>query len=302
MIIDQVNLNHLRIFESVYRSRSMTLAAKDLHLTQSGVSQHIKTLEAGLGLLLFDRLAQRLVPTRSADLLFEKCTVGLYAIEQALLELKGEAGRLKGDVRVGMPIEFGNNVLMPRLAEICKQHPQVRFEIRLGFAIQMNEMLLNGALDFAFVDEFVMDRRIKTQRVGKEILQLCMTEGSWTAIGRPENKKTFESLEYVDYQQGEPLLRMWFKHHLSAQNLALNCRAHVMDVQAVANLILAGGLVGVLPDHVVDAVTERRGKVLHLFKGCGKPLANHISVAFLAERTQSPVVQAVLKGLMARQL
>jgi DNA-binding transcriptional LysR family regulator len=42
MIIDHINLNHLRIFQSVYKTQSMTTAAGELHLTQSGVSQHIK--------------------------------------------------------------------------------------------------------------------------------------------------------------------------------------------------------------------------------------------------------------------
>lgn len=298
MILDQINLNHLRIFESVYRSRSMTLAAKDLHLTQSGVSQHIKTLEEGLGFRLFDRLAQKLVPTRSADLLYEKCTQGLYAIEQGLLELKGNGTLLRGVVRVGMPIEFGNNLLMQRIGRFCRQNPEVRFDIRLGYATRMNEMLLSGDLDFAFVDEYSMNRRIKTQRVATEVLQLCMAESAWKEVKRPESKKFFESLEYVDYQQDEPLLRMWFRHHLGFQSLNINCRAHVMDVQAIANLILSGGVVGVLPDHVIEAISKRKQDGLHLFKGCGDPLVNHISLAYLTERSQPPVVQAVIRGLM----
>jgi len=56
MLIDQINLNQLRVFESVYRTKSMTHAARELHLTQSGVSQHIKALEDVLTLKLFDRI------------------------------------------------------------------------------------------------------------------------------------------------------------------------------------------------------------------------------------------------------
>jgi len=63
LLIDQLNLNHLRVFECVYRTGSMTAAAKELHLTQSGVSQHIKSLEDVLNFKLFDRIQQRLVPT-----------------------------------------------------------------------------------------------------------------------------------------------------------------------------------------------------------------------------------------------
>ena len=45
MIINNLNLNHLLVFECVFRNGSMTAASKELHLTQSGVSQHMKSLE-----------------------------------------------------------------------------------------------------------------------------------------------------------------------------------------------------------------------------------------------------------------
>src|SRR4051812_5232545 len=113
MLIDHVNLNHLRVFECVYRTRSMTTASRELHLTQSGVSQHIKTFEDGLGVKLFDRIKQRLIPTSAAALLFKRCAEGLYGIEQALTEIKGGEKQLSGTVNIGMPIEFGNNIMMP---------------------------------------------------------------------------------------------------------------------------------------------------------------------------------------------
>ncbi len=66
MILDNLNLNHLRLFESVYRSENMTKAAEELHLTQSGVSQHMKSLEEAVGVKLFDRVRQSLIPSKAA--------------------------------------------------------------------------------------------------------------------------------------------------------------------------------------------------------------------------------------------
>ena len=48
-LLDTLNLNYLRIFMAVYRTGSMTQAARELHLTQSGISQQIKSLDAGAG-------------------------------------------------------------------------------------------------------------------------------------------------------------------------------------------------------------------------------------------------------------
>ena len=66
MLTSSLNLNILRVFETVYSTRSMTKAAQVLFLTQSGVSQHIKSLEESLEFALFDRLQKKLVPTEKA--------------------------------------------------------------------------------------------------------------------------------------------------------------------------------------------------------------------------------------------
>jgi DNA-binding transcriptional LysR family regulator len=300
MIIDHINLNHLRIFECVYRTKSMTEAAKELHLTQSGVSQHVKTLEDGLEVKLFDRVKQRLIPTSSASVLFKRCSEALYGIEEVISQLRGGRQSLSGSVSLGMPIEFGNNLILPLLSKFGATHPHVRYVLRYGFATEMNEGILKGDLDFAFVDSFNLDSRITTEKVYDEVLHLCCTPQMVSGKTGAENKKFFESFEYVDYQPGEPVLRLWFQHHLGTRHLNLNVRATVMDVQGVSRLIQSGAYAGVLPGHLVDKLQSElpKSKKLHIFKGTGSPLKNGISVAYLKERTQSPASAASYKSLM----
>jgi DNA-binding transcriptional LysR family regulator len=301
MIIDKVNLNHLRIFECVFRTKSMTAAAKELHLTQSGVSQHMKTLEDVIGVRLFDRVKQRLMPTAQASALFKQASEALYRVEQTLAEIRDGKEHVTGTVSLGMPIEFGNNLVLPLLAKLCREHPELHLALRVGLPSEMNEGILRGDLDFAFVDAFGLDKRIATEKVYDEILHLCCSPEYLKGKGGShpkESKKYFESLEYVDYQVGEPVLRMWFEHQLGSRNLGLHTRATVMDVQGIARLILSGAGVGVLPGHLVGTL-EKEGKKLHKFKGSGKPVKNGISVAFLQERTLSPAASTVLKSLLA---
>lgn len=299
MIIDRINLNHLRIFETVYRTRSMTLAARELHLTQSGVSQHMRSLEDSLEMRLFDRINQKLVPTASATALFESCSKGLSTIEASLAALRGEKGKLSGTVRIGMPIEFGNNIVLPELAKFGEKHPEVRFALRYGFATEMNQGLMDGDLDFAFVDEFALDRSIRARKVYDEGLELCASPALLKARGIKrvaEKREVFESLDYVDYQSDEPVLRRWFHHHMKTRALRLNVRATVMDVQGVARLILRGMGCGVLPGHLAEKL-QKEGAGLHVFKGCGKPLKNGISFADLPGRTLAPAATAAREAL-----
>ena len=165
MEINQLNLNALRVFASVYRHKSMTEAAKELHLTQSGVSQHIKNLEEETGLKFFDRLHRQLIPTETADLFYQECDTSLHSIENSLRELRGERQKLKGQIRLGIPIEFGNNLILPKLAQSQTDHPDVQFSIQYGFAYEMTDKILSGEMDFAFIDSVKVDPRIELELV-----------------------------------------------------------------------------------------------------------------------------------------
>lgn len=287
MISHDMNLNLLRVFESVYRTNSMTEAAKELHLTQSGVSQHMTSLEEILGVKLFDRVKQRLVPTEAGSILYKKSNQTLNELESVIWQLKGQERTFVGTVNIGMPIEFGNNVVMPLIAEFAKKHPLVNFKFNLGYASTMNELLLKGELDFAIVDEFRMDRNIATTKVFDEIVELCVSEELLRAKGIPKHSlKYYETLDYVEYQEGEPLLRMWFTHHLNKPRADLKVKAYIMDVQGIARLIINGVGAGILPSYLIDRL-QQSGQKVYVLKGSGKPLKNSIGIAKLTQRTLS---------------
>ena len=300
MIIDHVNLNHLRLFECVYRTGSMTGASQELHLTQSGVSQHMKALEEMIGVRLFDRVKQRLLPTAAADVFYRQCAEGLFDLEKALSDLTGKGRELSGTVSIGMPPEFGNNCIVPLLSDLTEEHPELRMALRYGFASEMNELLLSGEIDFAFVDAFEIDDRITHEAVYDETLYLCVRKDLYRppTSGRKEDRRYFESLAFVSFLEGEPDLRMWYQHHLGTRHLELNVRVTVHDVQGGARLIVAGAGAGIMPGHLCSKI-EKEGHRFHRFKGCGRPLKNTISVAYLRERTRAPATQAVMSELVS---
>lgn len=298
MSLHQLNLNQLRVFECVYRCRNMTLASKQLFLTQSGISQHIKALEEALGVRLFDRIANRIVPTTEGNYLYEHCSRSLQDLDRAVSEIQGHSNKFQGTVTIGMPVEFGNNLILPLVAEFAQKHPFLKYKFRLEYANAINDLLLKGDLDFAFVDDYPMDRGIHREPVYNEVLELCASHDWAQANSVPARptKEFFEDLSYVDYADNEPVLRMWFAHHLGNRNFHVNVRAYMMDVQGVARMIKDGLGVGVVPGHLL-AKLKQEGVNLYIFKGCGQPLTNQISLAYLKDRTQSRPAQALMTSI-----
>ena len=60
----------LQIFKTVVEKKSFSLAAQELHMTQSSVSQHIQALEIYFGAKLFDRLHRRICLTEAGSALY----------------------------------------------------------------------------------------------------------------------------------------------------------------------------------------------------------------------------------------
>lgn len=298
VLIDRINLNQLRVFECVYRTRSMTLAAKELALTQSGVSQHMKALEEILEIRLFDRVRQKLVPTTEAKQLFEHVSKSFDDIEKVLSGLKNVEPGLSGGLSIGFPIEFGINIVLPLLAEIQKKYPKIHYNVRQGLAFEMNPLLLSGELDFAFVDSFKMDPAIETTPVYNEILDLCYPT-DWESPPKNAGSAYFAKWKYVDYQEEESILSLWMRHHLGWKSPELDVRFYIRDAKAVSRLIREGIGAGVIPHHLVSQL-QNRNEPIQVVQGSEKPLLNVIHIAQLKNRTLSAQAKAVRELLIAK--
>ncbi|HZM04835.1 MAG TPA: LysR family transcriptional regulator, partial [Candidatus Saccharimonadales bacterium] len=73
----------LRAFCVLVRTGSFTQTARELHLTQSGVSYSIKALENDIGCRLLDRLGKKVMPTQAGEQLLEHATRILKEMDTA---------------------------------------------------------------------------------------------------------------------------------------------------------------------------------------------------------------------------
>ena len=89
MHINEIDLNLLRLFDAVYRTRNVSRAAELLDLTQPAASQGLTRLRALIHDPLFMRASGGVQPTPKADRLAEPVRLALVTIEQALSESDG---------------------------------------------------------------------------------------------------------------------------------------------------------------------------------------------------------------------
>lgn len=122
-----LDLNLLVVFEALLRLRSTTLAAEELNLTQSGVSNALKRLRAAFGDPLFVKTAQGMLPTDRALSMASPVRDGLLSIRGAIETSQAFVpARAERTFRLYVS-DIGQMIFIPRLAALlAKEAPGVR--------------------------------------------------------------------------------------------------------------------------------------------------------------------------------
>lgn len=148
-----LELRHLKTLIALKESGSISLAAKQVHLTQSALSHQIKLIEDQYDLQLFERKSMPIRFTPAGERLIRLGYDILPKVIQAELDLarikQGEAGEL----RIAVECHTCFDWLMPAMDKFRQSWGQVELDIVSGFHTDTVGLLLNHRADWAVVAE-----------------------------------------------------------------------------------------------------------------------------------------------------
>ncbi|CDY79268.1 Glycine cleavage system transcriptional activator [Caballeronia glathei] len=255
----------LRAFEAAARLESFTLAAEELHLTQSAISHQVKELEQYFGRPLFHRRNRRVETTSEGRRLFESLGRVFDVIEAACSEvaLAPHAQVLA----VHCAPSFAVKWLGPRLPEFMQAHPDIT--IRLSSGAEPIDLTRMHEVDVAISYGIVNERPgIVTQALGAErIIALCAP--SLVREGVPVAEQ-IGNLTLIDSQLSRVTWSDWF----ALNGLTLPVRARPSFDRAALAISAAVDGMGVALETIRLAERElARGELIELGAGVFKPLA-----------------------------
>src|ERR1043166_2846497 len=117
-------LNALRAFEAAARHLSFKLAAHELHGTPAAVGQQVKSLEARLGVRLFERLHKQLILTEAGQAYLPEISSGFRRIANATEKLKPV-----GAVLLQLGVHGSFDLRRLELAEFRATHAEIGLRV-----------------------------------------------------------------------------------------------------------------------------------------------------------------------------
>jgi DNA-binding transcriptional LysR family regulator len=147
-----LTLRQLQVFESAARHLSFSRAAKELHLSQPGVSMQIKQLEETVGQRLFEQMGKKMFLTEVG----QEVLRASRAIAQQLVDLEGTLDDLRGLKQGALTVGVVSTVsyfAIRLISQFRLEHPEVRITLNVVNRETLLEQLANNEVDLALMGQ-----------------------------------------------------------------------------------------------------------------------------------------------------
>src|ERR1700732_619429 len=244
----------MRVFTRVVERRSFTLAAEDLGLPRSTVTDAVKQLEARLGVRLLQRTTPHVSPTLDGEAYHRRCLALIADLEDAEAAFGG--AKPKGLLRVDVHGTLARHFVLPRLPDFLAEYPAIEFYMSEGDRLVD---LVREGIDCVVRVGDLHDSDMIARRVGMLAEVTCAAPAYIERFGMPANVGALAGHRMVGFHSSatRALLPLEFTIDGVVRNVNLPA---LVTVNAAESLVAAGrlglGLIQV-PRYHVESDLER---------------------------------------------
>lgn len=146
-----INYELYKVFYHVATTLSFSDAANRLFISQSAVSQSIKTLEKKLDQTLFIRSTKKVQLTPEGEILLRHIEPAMHLIQRGEAQLM-DASAGGGQIRIGASDTICRYFLVPYLERFHKEYPGAHIKVLNATSIRCVELLETGQVDLVVVN------------------------------------------------------------------------------------------------------------------------------------------------------
>ena len=210
--LQKLDLNLLKVFETMYQEQNMTRTAESLFLTPSAVSHAMRRLREALGDPLFERQGNRMQPTSACVRIAPTILENLNSLKTALRQFADfdpEASEQQFTLAIHDALE---PLFIPRLLQTLQRFsPKLRLACSKLQRHQLQRQLSSGQADLAIDVALPMQRPIEhcpiaTDRLvilRRRAMAVSMSKATYTSANHVtvSNRPTGRVMEDINLQQ-----------------------------------------------------------------------------------------------------
>lgn len=148
-----MEIRQLKYFNSIIKNNSFTLAAEKFGISQSGISQQIKSLEKELGVKLFERQNRKFVVTEVGHYLYRKTIVLLNDIEVITRDVAKIGKRSGGSLYIAYLKSHSGFEFQQAIFKFTQKYPNVNLNVMSGTHDELCEEIKSERVDLILCDK-----------------------------------------------------------------------------------------------------------------------------------------------------
>ncbi|WP_419709707.1 LysR substrate-binding domain-containing protein [Pseudomonas sp. NFX224] len=238
-----MSLRALRTLLAIAQHGSFVQAAQSVHLTQSAISLHIKSLEEEFNASLFDRSRRLPVLTDAGHVAVERAREIITLYDSIAAEIGGDS-ELRGRLKIGVIHTALASILPQALVTLGVLHPHLRLTVASGMSAELATRLEAGELDVAITTE-----PVKPHPYGL-VSTTLYEEGFWiiapSALAGLDTRQLLEQQPFIRFDR-----RAWagrtIERELRRLRLRVNTAMELDSQEAIIQMVTQGLGVSVVP-------------------------------------------------------
>jgi LysR family transcriptional regulator, low CO2-responsive transcriptional regulator len=255
-----IDSRQIRAFASLARTGSFTLAAKELHLTQSAISHSMKALEREVGCRVLDKLGKKVVLTEAGEalLVHVERILAEMALARAELDQLGKWGQSR--LRLGASSTACQHILPTVLREFRESFPQCVISIEPGDTPEMIAALRDRRIDLAVNLEPRQDEPLSFRPLFTDELSFLLSPlHPWAREGRVERSQIAKQ-HYILYGKRSYTAEM-IDEYFREEDIVLYSSIDLGSMEAIKELVKLGLGVSILATWTCRKEIEERSLV-----------------------------------------
>jgi LysR family hydrogen peroxide-inducible transcriptional activator len=160
-----MNIHQLEYIIALDAQRNFVKAAEKCHVTQATLSMMVKKLEEELGVIIFDRSKQPVIPTEVGQKIIMQARRAISEASRIKELINEEKGEVRGELKIGIIPTLAPYLLPLFLRKFTGKYPQVRLIISEHTTDLIIQHLKSGQLDAGILATPLDDISIKEQPI-----------------------------------------------------------------------------------------------------------------------------------------
>ena len=222
-------------FLTVCKTMNFTAAARELHITQPAVSQHIHFLENEYQTTLFEYHNKQLSLTPAGEVLKRRLTSMKNDEKNIQLEIRSLSNRIES-LSIGVTRTIGEYAIVDRLASFLLNHPHMNIHLHYG-----NTALLLGLLDAGEIDMAIIEGNYPKEHYAhkkystEDYIAVCAANHQFVS-GTPSTVSDLIKERLIVRKAGSGT-RNILEENLLARGLRISNFTHYIEVENMHTII-----------------------------------------------------------------